>query len=128
VPGYRANLPVTADAMLAYLNRNHSGNKGDVNAIGKDVLALVSEVWVSPQSRAALFEAATKIPGLTAVDHVTDGVGRPGVGITWPVPSGSADGAQPEVIVFDATSYAYLGSPTQAVTGYGIVDHPGDRP
>jgi hypothetical protein len=44
--------------------------------MGKDVLALTDEHYLRPQSRAALFEAATKVPGLKVVEHAVDGAGR----------------------------------------------------
>ncbi|HET6710826.1 CU044_5270 family protein [Amycolatopsis sp.] len=127
-PVYRTDLPTTADAMLAYLYAAAGDRKGDVNSLGKDVYSLAYEQVLQPASYAALFQAAAKVPGLTAVDHVTDGAGRPGVGITWPVPPGSAPKAKPVVIVFDATTYQFLGTPESAVTVKTYVDEVGQRP
>ncbi|WP_318307082.1 CU044_5270 family protein [Amycolatopsis solani] len=127
-PAYRTDLPTTADAMSAYLDDHHSGEKGDVNALGKDVITLAYEQALPPASAAALFEAAAKVPGLTALDHVTDGAGRPGVGITWPVPPGSSPRAQPELLVFDATTHRFLGTRGSAVTAKAFVDQAGQRP
>ncbi|MEU7787582.1 CU044_5270 family protein [Amycolatopsis sp. NPDC049159] len=127
-PAYRTDLPTTADAMLAYLHEHHSGERGDVNALGKDVVTLAHEQALLPASYSALFAAAAKIPGLTALDHVTDGAGRPGVGITWPVPPGSSPKAKPEVLVFDATTHRFLGTPGSAVTVKTFVDRVGQRP
>ncbi|MEV0068493.1 MULTISPECIES: CU044_5270 family protein [unclassified Amycolatopsis] len=119
-PAYRTDLPTTADAMFSYLNKNHSGDAGDANAMGKDVQLLVGETYLRPQTKAALFDAAAKVPGLQAVDHVTDAAGRPGVGITWP--------GHGVTLVFDAKTYTYLGTTQGAVVGYGIVDHVGQLP
>ncbi|MBE1493445.1 hypothetical protein H4696_000545 [Amycolatopsis lexingtonensis] len=127
-PAYRTDLPTTADAMLAYLTEHHSGTKGDVNAVGKDVINLAYEQVLLPASYAALFEAAARVPGLTALDHVTDGAGRPGVGITWPVPAGSSPKAKPVVLVFDATTHRFLGTQDSAVTVKTFVDRVGLRP
>jgi hypothetical protein len=127
-PAYRTDLPTTADAMFAYLNAHHSGEDGDFNAMGKDVYSLAYEQVLQPASYAALFGAAARVPGLTALDHVTDGAGRPGVGITWPVPPGSSAEAKPLVIVFDATTYQFLGTPDTAVTVKTYVDEVGQRP
>ncbi|WP_370962084.1 CU044_5270 family protein [Amycolatopsis sp. cg9] len=127
-PAYRTDLPTTADAMLAYLEEHHSGERGDVNALGKDVISLAYEHALRPASYAALFAAAAKVPGLTALDHVTDGAGRPGVGITWPVPPGSSPKARPEVLVFDATTHRFLGTRDSAVTVKTFVDRVGQRP
>ncbi|MEV6830005.1 CU044_5270 family protein [Amycolatopsis sp. NPDC051102] len=126
-PVYRTDLPTTADAMLAYLEAVPADRKGDVNSMGKDVYGLAYEQVLPPASYAALFEAAARVPGLTAVDHVTDGAGRPGVGITWPVPAGSSPKAKPVVLVFDATTYQFLGTPESAVTVKTFVDEVGQR-
>lgn len=127
-PVYRTDLPTTADAMFAYLTKNHSGEKGDVNALGKDVWALADETVLPPASYAALFQAAAKVPGLKAIDHVTDAAGRPGVGITWPNPPGSLPEARPMVLVFDATTFTFLGTNAGAVTEKAYVDQVGQRP
>jgi hypothetical protein len=127
-PAYLADLPTDADAMYAYLNKNHSGKAGDVNAIGKDVLTLAAEHYLRPQSRAALFEAAGKVPGVKVVEHAVDGARRPGIGITWPNPPGSLASAKPIVLVFDATSFAYLGWQDGAVLTSAIVDQVNQRP
>lgn len=126
-PAYRTDLPTTADAMLAYLEAGAGDRKGDANALGKDVYSLAYEQVLAPASYAALFEAAARVPGLTALDHVTDGAGRPGVGITWPVSPGSSPEARPVVIVFDATTYQFLGTPETAVTVKTFVDEVGRR-
>ncbi|KDN18026.1 CU044_5270 family protein [Amycolatopsis rifamycinica] len=127
-PAYRTDLPTTADAMLAYLESQPGGRKGDVNAMGKSVYNLAYEQVLQPASYAALFEAAARVPGLTALDHVTDGAGRPGVGITFPVPPGSSPKAKPVVLVFDATTYQFLGTTDSAVTVKTYVDEVGQRP
>jgi len=125
---YRTDLPTTADAMFAYLNKNHSGEEGDFNAMGKDVMYLANEMVLPPASYAALFKAAAKVPGLKAIDHVTDAAGRPGVGITWPVGPGASPEATPEVLVFDTTTFTFLGTNSGAVTTKEFVDQVGQRP
>ncbi|WP_410639096.1 CU044_5270 family protein [Amycolatopsis sp. lyj-346] len=127
-PAYRTDLPTTADAMLAYLNKKVGDRDGKATYIGKDVYGLASEQALQPASYAALFEAAAKVPGLTALDHVTDGAGRPGVGITFPNPPGSLSTAKPMVMVFDATTYQFLGTTDSAVTVKTYVDQVGQRP
>ncbi|WP_086846887.1 CU044_5270 family protein [Amycolatopsis kentuckyensis] len=127
-PVYRTDLPTTADGMLAYLNAQPGAQKDNATAMGKDVYGLAHEQVLPPASYAALFEAAARIPGLTALDHVTDGAGRPGVGITFPVPPGSSPKAKPIVMVFDATTYQFLGTTDSAVTVKTYVDEVGQRP
>lgn len=125
-PGYRADLPTDVDAMFAHLNAGHDG---DFNAMGKDVLSLASESYLSPEVRAALFGAAAKVPGLRAIDHTQDAAGRPGVGITWPLrPGDDPKVAKPVVIVFAAGTFQFLGTNSTAVTASGVVDAVGQRP
>ncbi len=127
-PAYRSDLPTTADAMLAYLDANASGEPGNVNARGKDVPALLGGSYLPPATRAALFEAAARVPGLSVVPDATDGAGRAGIGITWPLPPKSDDRARPVVLVFDKESYVFLGTQGWAVVAQSIVDEVGRRP
>jgi len=124
---YRTDLPTTADAMLAYLNERVGDRNGKAGYIGKEVVNLAYEQALQPASYAALFEAAARVPGLTALDHVTDGAGRPGVGITWPVPPGSGPKAKPIVLVFDATTFQFLGTDESAVMVKTYVNEVGQR-
>lgn len=122
-PAYLPELPTDPDAMLDYLNENHSGESGDPNAMGKDVYELIARNYLRPQTRAALYQAAAKIPGLRAVPDVTDGAGRPGIGITW-----SSEG-RTGVLVFDAYTYAFLGmADTSATLEAAVVNEAGQRP
>lgn len=125
---YRTDLPTTADAMLAYLYEKEADREGRATYIGKAVYTLASEQVLQPASYAALFEAAARVPGLTALDHVTDAAGRPGVGIRFPVSPGSSPKAQPIVLVFDATTYQFLGTTDSAETVKAYVDEVGQRP
>jgi hypothetical protein len=126
-PVYRTDLPTTADAMLAYLYEKEADRAGRAAYIGKAVVSLAYEQVLKPASYAALFEAAARVPGLTALDHVTDGAGRPGVGITWPPPPGSGPKAKPIVLVFDATTFQFLGTDESAVMVKTYVNEVGQR-
>ncbi|XVS62682.1 CU044_5270 family protein [Actinosynnema sp. CA-299493] len=126
-PAYRSDLPTEVDGMLAYLDANAGGEPGSVNARGKDVLSLINESLLPPLTRAALYEAAARVPGLSVVQDARDAAGRPGVGITWPVPPGSPR-AEPVVIVFDARTYELLGTNFHAITAQAVVDQVGQRP
>ncbi|MDG4785148.1 CU044_5270 family protein [Micromonospora sp. WMMD1102] len=120
-PGYLADLPTDVAGMRSYLAEHGSGEPGSVNAAGKDVLDL-ADSYLRPQSRAALYEAAATVPGLRAVEGVTDGAGRTGVGIAWP----STAGAGEIVLVFHPETYAFLGmSETSAVLAVAVVDRVG---
>lgn len=125
-PAYLPELPTDAGAMLQYLYRRYAGEPGDANAIGKGILFLLKDHYLRPQARAAVFDAAAAVPGLSVVEHTTDGVGRPGIGIAW-----SADG-KTGTIVFDADTFEYLGfrqgNHASAEVRVAIVDDVGQRP
>ncbi|UJW31720.1 CU044_5270 family protein [Saccharothrix sp. AJ9571] len=119
-PAFHSDVPETPEGMLEWLDRNHSGKSGDVNALGKDILGLLNEYHLRPAARAALFEAATRTPGLEAVKGATDAAGRPGIGITW-------KGASTPW-VFDEQTHLLLGHKGVAVLDRGIVDKVGAVP
>ncbi|MGW6443448.1 CU044_5270 family protein [Lentzea sp. NPDC055074] len=120
---YRDDLPTTADDMLRLLKGEEENRP--VNTYGKDVMSLVLHSYLPGPQRAALFEAASKVPGLTVVRGVS--AGRPGIGISWPVPEGSAAWAQPVVLVFDEVTFEYLGTKNNPQDAAGFVDQVGDR-
>jgi hypothetical protein len=120
---YRDDLPTTADDMLKLLEGNNKGRS--VNSYGKDVLGMVSHSYLPGPQRAALFEAATRVPGLTVVENVSSG--RPEIGISWPVPEGSRPDAKPTVMVFAKDTYEYLGTKNEPLDAHGFVNEVGDR-
>ncbi|MEV4758887.1 CU044_5270 family protein [Micromonospora sp. NPDC049559] len=113
-PAYLRDLPADARGVRDYLLA-HSNNPGDVNSLGKDILE-ISLSYLRPNVRAALFAAAAEIPGLTVVEHATDGGGRRGIGIGW-----SYEGRSGQ-LVFDADTHVFLGTPESAVLAIEIVD------
>ncbi|MGC7094900.1 CU044_5270 family protein [Amycolatopsis lurida] len=119
-PAYFPDMPETADAMIDWLARNQSGEKGEVNALGKDIVTMLNEYYLRPAARAALLEAATRIPGLHAVPDAKDAAGRTGIGITW-------DRATTP-FVFDAATHVLLGSAGEAVLARAVVDTAGQVP
>lgn len=125
-PAYRSDLPTDVDGMLAYLDAN--AKPGNVDSYGKNLLSLMNEPMVPPAARAALYEAATRVPGLSVVPDARDAAGRPGLGITWPPRAGSAPDVKPVVIVFDPTTYELLGTTSYAIVARAVVDQPGQRP
>ncbi|MEU8298592.1 CU044_5270 family protein [Micromonospora sp. NPDC048909] len=127
-PAYRADMPTDAAAMRAFLTEHRSGEPGDANAAGKDVLYYLTDSYLRPRSRAALYEAAATTPDLQAVEHVKDGAGRSGIGITWP----STGGPGQVVLVFHPETYAFLGvggsAGSSAVLALAVVDRVGQTP
>jgi hypothetical protein len=58
--------------------------------------------------RPAAFEALATVPGIKLLPGLTDGAGRPGVGIQYVDPNMPRGGVE-QVLVFDAKTYQYLG-------------------
>lgn len=110
-------------------------NGGDPNkphTIGKNILYVARENYVSPESLAALFDALAAFPGSPADGNAIDGAGRRGAGVSWTVDGQSQDGAPADItttLVFDPNTRAFLGvSGWTAVVERGIVDAVGQRP
>ncbi|SCG77569.1 hypothetical protein GA0070609_5412 [Micromonospora echinaurantiaca] len=124
-PAHRADLPTDAAAMRAFLAKNASGETGDANALGKDVLYYLTDSYLRPRTLAALYEAAATMPDLQAVPSAKDAAGRPGIGITWPSTNGSGE----LVLVFHPETYTFLGvggpAGGSAVLAVAVVDRVG---
>ena len=124
-PGYRADLPTTTDGMIDYLQAGPTFSL-------KGIASLLGTQWLRPESKAALFEAATRIPDLTVLDRASVD-GRTGIGLKAGTPVHGYT-----VLVFDRDTHAYLGSTTIGVDGTegsstvhgatAIVDRNGEYP
>jgi hypothetical protein len=134
-PGYRNDLPTTADAMSTWLRRNASGTPGDINAVGKDVFGLAGASYLPPRSLGALFEAASRLRGMQVIPDATDATGRHGVGVSW-----LKDGMR-MTLIFDRSTHAFLGTSytygseggrpliaSTALTRVAVVNRPGQQP
>ena len=125
-PEYHPELPATIETMKAWLYEiSRGGNPPDEQA-WVTVGDTIREAYIPVRARAAMFEAAARIPGVYVVKNVTDAVGRAGIAVArdW-------HGLRSELI-FDATTYAFLGervvdltpgpdSPSGTVIGYSAV-------
>ncbi|MCX4473632.1 CU044_5270 family protein [Micromonospora sp. NBC_01655] len=127
-----ANFPADPSAVLAWLKGDRpagtpSPRPSSAGPIGgEDGLALeaartllVTGTYLLPAQRSAIFKALAKLPGVTAVANVQDGAGRQGIGI-------SAGGH--EALVFDSTSFAFLGTTSSAVMRQGATTEAGKIP
>jgi hypothetical protein len=134
---YDPNLPTSPDALLSYLNngwRYDPSQPYEWNLVGKAIGELFTGSYVLPSKRAAVFEAAAKIPGLWVDPNAPGGA----IGIAWPLAKGgSPTGADSTELLFGSTTYAYLGDTTVGHGGQrgamfllrnGIVDKPGELP
>ncbi|MGN9906296.1 CU044_5270 family protein [Phytohabitans sp. LJ34] len=120
----RSAAPADATAMEGYLR----DRGGDVFTAARDLLR---DSYLRPESQVALFQVLGRQPGVTADDGVTDAAGRRGVSVGV-----SRDGVRTE-LVFDATTYKYLGERVvrgeqvvreSAQLRVAIVDRPGQLP
>ncbi|WP_432976538.1 CU044_5270 family protein [Dactylosporangium sp. CA-233914] len=101
-PGYRDQLPTSPGAMLAYLRRAAGGD--DPGQVFSQIITLLSSGYVPPKSRAALFMAASELPGVSVAQDRVDAAGRHGVAVTR-----TQDSLRQELL-FDPGSYRFLGT------------------
>ena len=112
-PAYLINLPTSAPAMTAYLRaRANETTNGDLFTAAGD---LIREAYLPPAALSALFQALGDVPDLTVAQDAEDAAGRHGVSV-----GRDAHGFRNELI-FDRTTFAYLGSRTIALEDIGKV-------
>ncbi|GGV26510.1 CU044_5270 family protein [Streptomyces spectabilis] len=131
-------LPTDPVNMLDWLNR-----VAKEETDGKPFVLLgdmVMESLMPPEQAAAMYLAATRIPGVELVDDAVDAAGRHGVAIAWE----DDDGTRAELI-FDKRTRRYMGERTvmtedqphaekgevtssSAVVELEVVDKAGERP
>src|ERR1700722_8932398 len=115
--GYYPDLPADPNAVLAYLNQvglidtannpSYDARPGwEDNVVGKTVSELMASSYLLPAQQAALFKLMAETPGFQIVSPVTDAIGRSGIGLEWTFEGGTA------AVIFDPTTYAYLGTRT----------------
>ncbi|MFY1587852.1 CU044_5270 family protein [Micromonospora sp. WMMD734] len=113
------DFPTDPSAVLAWLIGDRPGGSPSPepsipNPIsGQDGLAfetarslLMTGTYLQPEQRSVIFKALAKLPGVGTVNDVQDGSGRRGIGI-------SAGGF--EALVFDSTSFTFLGTTSSAI-------------
>ncbi|MER7704165.1 CU044_5270 family protein [Kitasatospora sp. NPDC097605] len=138
---YLAALPTDPDALLKkiYAETKGQGQTPDQEAFAT-IGDLLREQLAPPAVSAALYRAAAKIPGVTAVDDSVDASGRHGAAVAH-----VNAGTRTEWI-FDPTTHEFLGEREvvvgegsemgkpgtvighSAVLGRGVVDQPGEEP
>jgi hypothetical protein len=130
LPAYLSDVPTDPAKMQAYLEG--LGGAPGINSLGKNILYLAQDHYVSPEALAALFESLASIPGLTVDENVTDGAGRPGIGVSWKSDGVDENGKRAKLtstLVFDPTTHAFLGwAGVSALVEKEIVDTAGQRP
>jgi hypothetical protein len=116
-PVFRPDLPTNTDAMYAYLlaEAGTTDPTTQANWLGKYILYLSAD-YLRPATRAALFRAAARLPGVTVIRDATDAEGRHGLGIAWTF-YGHAS-----LFVFDPQTFTLLDRHS------ALVDQVGQRP
>jgi hypothetical protein len=106
-------LPRDPDQLLAELHRMYPAAHSDDPArdrtadekVFNGIQGMVAESYLPPSLRAALFQAAEKIPGIILVRDSVDAAGRHGIAVALTFKEGIR-----EEIIFDRRTYAPLGS------------------
>ncbi|MEV5823054.1 CU044_5270 family protein [Micromonospora haikouensis] len=130
-PAYLEGLPTDATTMLTYLRQMSGGTASDEETFA-NVGALIRQGYLPAQSRAALYEAATKIPGVVASSTMTDAAGRSGIAVSL---AGNIDRYD---LIFEPKTYRFLGwqvapkagdavpqSRREVILGVSVVDRVG---
>ncbi|WFF08059.1 CU044_5270 family protein [Micromonospora sp. WMMD1076] len=102
-PAYLNGLPTDAAKMLTYLKALSVGNASDNEQTFANVGVLIRRGYLPARSRAALYEAAAKIPGVIASSPLTDAAGRSGVAVSL---IGAIDRYD---LIFEPGTYRFLG-------------------
>ncbi len=134
-PGsYRTDLPTDPDGMLAWLRSQPPGSRiHSDDMIFNVATSLLMFSYLAPPVKAAIYQALAKVPGVALVHDVTDRAGRHGMEITRPYPDSIRDPRYTgpplnESLIFDANTYAFLGTRTVALLREAIVDRIGQVP
>ncbi|MFE7507590.1 CU044_5270 family protein [Promicromonospora sp. NPDC057488] len=126
VPGVDREAPTDADAMYDYLRRYGDGSALSMFVNANDLLRTLT-----PEARAAVFGALSRVDGLVVTPGVTDAIGRPGIAVGVEMEDYRQD------LVFDPETHDLLGTATaypdgmtdgEAITGWSIVDEVGQTP
>jgi hypothetical protein len=133
-PAYSPGMPTDPTAMLSWLYANsHGDNQRDEQAF---ITAhdLLGNAYLRPEVEAALFEALARLPGVTVTPDLADLTGRHGIGIGMGHldPSDPVAGRSPatgsDYLIFDPTTYDFLGTNQATLVRQAIVDRPGQLP
>jgi hypothetical protein len=100
---YARGLPTEPDRMLDYIYAHLQGENPRHEQAWITVGDLLRERLLPPKARAAPFEAAARIPGVTVVRDSVDAAGRHGIAVAV-----VHDGVRQELI-FDPKTYRLLG-------------------
>lgn len=133
-PAYVSDPPTTPNAMLSHLIGLGGVGDDDELAFANAGTMLMTD-YLTSQTRMTLYQAIALIPGVTALNDVTDANGRPGVAVAR-----EANGVLYEML-FDTQTHQFLGwqlepvdeglistARSQAILRIAIVDSSGQIP
>jgi hypothetical protein len=109
---FLTSLPTDPGRLRTWLYQHPNGENPPNVQAWTDIGDMLREMLVPPKLAAALYQVAATIPGVTAVPHVVNAVGRAGVGV-------SRSGAE---LIFDPRTFQLIGEGTvltKAVRGQG---------
>ncbi|WP_326555865.1 CU044_5270 family protein [Micromonospora sp. NBC_01813] len=129
-PGYDAGMPDSPASVLDWLRADVSstggspatasaspgGGAADALVFERAAELLVGGRYLTSSQRSALFAALASLPGVTVRQQVQDLANRDGVGVGM---------AGATTLIFDATSFIFLGTPNSALLRQTIVDDAG---
>jgi hypothetical protein len=105
-----SNLPTNPGTLLAGIEATTVGSSFDAPAGAAGTFQIIGDLLretdASPALRAALYQAAAQMPGVTLIGTVTDAAGRSGTAVAY-----ASSGEQNELI-FDPTTSVLLGEAT----------------
>jgi hypothetical protein len=105
-----SNLPTNPSTLLAGIEARTIGSSFGAPAGAAGAFEIIGDLLretdASPTLRAALYQAAAQMPGVTLIGTVTDAAGRSGTAVAY-----ASNGEQDELI-FDPTTSVLLGEAT----------------
>ncbi|MFE6101025.1 CU044_5270 family protein [Streptomyces laurentii] len=106
--------PTNPDALLKSIYATAGNTRDRDQRAFQEIKSIVNEQLVPARTAAALYRAAAKIPGVVVVENSEDATGRAGLALAR---VDERYGERTE-LVFDRTTFAYLGSRGVQVTEY----------
>ncbi|MGC4885581.1 CU044_5270 family protein [Micromonospora sp. DT227] len=107
-PAYLPGLPGNAGDMLTHLKKMSGNTNPGPDEMFGNIGNLIRSGYLPPRARAALYEAAAKIPGVVASVGLTDAAGRTGAAVSL-----SGELARYDLL-FEPKTYEFLGWQVQS--------------
>jgi hypothetical protein len=116
LPAYRADLPTTTDAMLAFLySKSTPDGPPPDNQAFSNAYNLMESSLIQPAAMSTLFSALARIPGVTVTQDMVDAAGRHGIAVGFTYAGNDLDAGTRQELIFDPQTFNYLGAREVAV-------------